>query len=433
MMKRIQSPNGIFKSLHVEGTAGYCSPESYLKRHYSAQSDVWQAGCCLYSMLSGNAPFPQDNPERIMAALYAPMVGVGWERISELAKDLISRILVKDPSQRFTLEDILNHSWLQPGQAPEVKLDDGYRTRIYKLALRGRLKMLFLDEGLQTMCKRRRELLIQTLPFLQQHQSSSVGLSSSSSPSTSPGLQQRIISSDEAKKSSSSNELEFSTSRPLQTSLTPLPPPSSSSPSSTTTSLPPGPPSDRFIQQKLRYLKSGLFHAPSPLIGHSSSNTLSDITETHPVRRTSSYNAPPSSPSSLNRGCDGGRGQEKDTNLISAADVLRRTSDSSIILTPQSTSSSWKNINLSRITFQDFVIILNKVDLPQLATLPVFHIFEKDAGSGIMDMKEFLLTILTIYPQSKSLLLTLPSPHRPSSDSSLFRDAIAWASPHQCQ
>jgi serine/threonine protein kinase len=388
-MKKIRSPQGIFVSLRVEGTAGYCAPESYLYRIYSSQSDVWQAGCCLYSMLSGNSAFPQDNPERVKIGLYAPMTGVAWSRISEEAKDLIEKILVKDPEKRCTLEQILEHPWLQPGIAPDLELDDGYRTRIYKLALRNRMKNLFLNEELQKTCKMRRELLMNTLPFLRPHDNSS------SSPIASLPLGtplESILLSDDNKASPA---LSIDLVAPTQLSLS-TPPPSPSH-------------SNQFIQQKLRYLKSGLFHAPSPLFPpsplphHGVSFSGHDL----PPLRMASANLVPS---------------VEEESVIT--NVPRRTSDSVIFATRASSgsiscgSSSWRNINLTQVTFEDFLVIMNKVDLPQLATLPVFHIFEKgSSGSGVMDMKEFLLTILTIYPHSETLLLPLSVAH-----SSLFDD-----------
>ena len=36
----------------------------------------------------------------------------GWEEISNEAKDLISHLLVKDASKRYTAETVLNHAWL---------------------------------------------------------------------------------------------------------------------------------------------------------------------------------------------------------------------------------------------------------------------------------------------------------------------------------
>ena len=36
------------------GTDGYFAPESLLRCEYSAKTDVWQAGCILYTMLAGH-------------------------------------------------------------------------------------------------------------------------------------------------------------------------------------------------------------------------------------------------------------------------------------------------------------------------------------------------------------------------------------------
>lgn len=41
------------------------------------------------------------------------MSGKKWERISEEAKDLVSKLLEGEPSERITLEDALRHPWFQ--------------------------------------------------------------------------------------------------------------------------------------------------------------------------------------------------------------------------------------------------------------------------------------------------------------------------------
>ena len=41
-----------------------------------------------------------------------------------MAKDLISRILVKDPQHRFNAEDILNHPWLIGEVTPTIELHE---------------------------------------------------------------------------------------------------------------------------------------------------------------------------------------------------------------------------------------------------------------------------------------------------------------------
>ena len=36
-----------------------------------------------------------------------------WDDVSAHAKDLISKLLVKDPKRRISLEDAMNHPWFE--------------------------------------------------------------------------------------------------------------------------------------------------------------------------------------------------------------------------------------------------------------------------------------------------------------------------------
>ena len=36
-----------------------------------------------------------------------------WDQVSDIAKDLITGLLVKDPSKRLTLDKVLNHPWFK--------------------------------------------------------------------------------------------------------------------------------------------------------------------------------------------------------------------------------------------------------------------------------------------------------------------------------
>jgi calcium-dependent protein kinase len=36
-----------------------------------------------------------------------------WKKVSDSAKDLITKLLIKDPTKRINLKDALQHEWLQ--------------------------------------------------------------------------------------------------------------------------------------------------------------------------------------------------------------------------------------------------------------------------------------------------------------------------------
>ena len=47
----------------------------------------------------------------------------GWAGVSAEAKDLVSKILVADPAQRYTTQQILDHPWMREDRSAGVQLD----------------------------------------------------------------------------------------------------------------------------------------------------------------------------------------------------------------------------------------------------------------------------------------------------------------------
>ena len=80
--------------------------------HCMAQlADIWSCGIILYAILFGRYPFnakDRDYARKIVNAEYPipPDVPVSYECVS-----LVRRILVADPSQRLSIEDIKLHPW----------------------------------------------------------------------------------------------------------------------------------------------------------------------------------------------------------------------------------------------------------------------------------------------------------------------------------
>ena len=105
------------------GTPDYVAPEvlSWYDDEengtpYGKGSDLWSLGVLLYVILSGCSPFSADEEEAILelvAKAKYEFHEAEWSSISDGAKDLISKLLVVDPLQRLTMQQLLDHSWLK--------------------------------------------------------------------------------------------------------------------------------------------------------------------------------------------------------------------------------------------------------------------------------------------------------------------------------
>jgi len=87
------------------GTPGYVAPEILEQKPYTKCCDYWSIGVVLFILLSGMPPFyDEDNFvlfERIKNVEF-DFEAEAWEDISEGAKDIIRKLLVRDPELRMT-------------------------------------------------------------------------------------------------------------------------------------------------------------------------------------------------------------------------------------------------------------------------------------------------------------------------------------------
>jgi serine/threonine protein kinase len=94
------------------GTLDYMAPEMLTGRGHSFQVDLWALGVLLFEILHGYAPFnakaDKDKQRQILNAEVRFAA-----HISEGAKDIISRLIKRSPSERMSLTQVLSHPWLQ--------------------------------------------------------------------------------------------------------------------------------------------------------------------------------------------------------------------------------------------------------------------------------------------------------------------------------
>merc|ERR1712228_98905 len=103
------------KMLTICGTPQYVAPEVIEENGYDNKCDCWSLGVVLYVMLCGYLPFDDDTNfgtyESIKAANYS-IDGREWDDISDDAKDLISKLLKKNPRKRYDAKLVKWHPWI---------------------------------------------------------------------------------------------------------------------------------------------------------------------------------------------------------------------------------------------------------------------------------------------------------------------------------
>jgi calcium-dependent protein kinase len=96
------------------GTPFYISPD-VLSGSYDKSCDLWSAGVILYILLSGYPPFYGATDTATLAKVREGAFSFSraeWNTVSDSAKDLISHLLVKNPADRYTVEQALHHPWI---------------------------------------------------------------------------------------------------------------------------------------------------------------------------------------------------------------------------------------------------------------------------------------------------------------------------------
>ncbi|KAL6531700.1 hypothetical protein OROMI_028063 [Orobanche minor] len=107
----------------IVGSPAYVAPE-VLVGNYSAKVDIWSAGVLLHALLVGVLPFQGDSLETVFEAIKKDKLdftGGIWESVSQPARDLLSKMLTRNISTRFTANDVLRHPWISFYTEPTLK------------------------------------------------------------------------------------------------------------------------------------------------------------------------------------------------------------------------------------------------------------------------------------------------------------------------
>uniref|UniRef100_UPI00358E46A6 death-associated protein kinase 1-like n=1 Tax=Myxine glutinosa TaxID=7769 RepID=UPI00358E46A6 len=102
---------------HILGTPEFIAPEVVNYEPLGLPADMWSIGVITYVLLSGASPFLGDDKQETLTNISAVDYAFDeeyFDQTSDLAKDFIQKLLVKDPRKRMTVEECLAHPWIKP-------------------------------------------------------------------------------------------------------------------------------------------------------------------------------------------------------------------------------------------------------------------------------------------------------------------------------
>ncbi|XVF26071.1 hypothetical protein REPUB_Repub13aG0268400 [Reevesia pubescens] len=110
----------------VAGTPVYMAPEVARGEQQGFPADVWALGCTVIEMATGQVPWSDFNDP--VSALYR--IGFSCDvpeipsNISKQAKDFLSKCLRRDPVERWSATELLEHDFIKESKFPVKETDD---------------------------------------------------------------------------------------------------------------------------------------------------------------------------------------------------------------------------------------------------------------------------------------------------------------------
>nr|XP_044990934.1 death-associated protein kinase 3 [Jaculus jaculus]XP_044990935.1 death-associated protein kinase 3 [Jaculus jaculus]XP_044990937.1 death-associated protein kinase 3 [Jaculus jaculus] len=115
---------------NIFGTPEFVAPEIVNYEPLGLEADMWSIGVITYILLSGASPFLGETKQETLTNISAVNYDFDEEYFSstsELAKDFIRRLLVKDPKRRMTIAQSLEHSWIKAIRRRNVRSEEAGR------------------------------------------------------------------------------------------------------------------------------------------------------------------------------------------------------------------------------------------------------------------------------------------------------------------
>jgi serine/threonine protein kinase len=109
------------------------APEVLDGKPYSLKVDMWSLGVILYVFMSGYLPFQGSNRAEVFDKIKNAKFHFNHKEFidcTDQVKDLISSLLKRDPSARFSATEALKHEWFSSTVTTSKVLNSDIITRL---------------------------------------------------------------------------------------------------------------------------------------------------------------------------------------------------------------------------------------------------------------------------------------------------------------
>ena len=108
LSNKMKDGNFLFSSC---GSPNYAAPELINGKCYNgALIDIWSSGVILFTILTGQLPFNEKQANKLYHKIRECKYTIP-KTVPDAAKDLITRMLQKNPLDRITISEIKQHKW----------------------------------------------------------------------------------------------------------------------------------------------------------------------------------------------------------------------------------------------------------------------------------------------------------------------------------
>lgn len=104
------------KRKSLVGTPYWMAPEVISRLPYGTEVDIWSLGIMIIEMIDGEPPYFDQPPlqaMRFIRDMPPPRFKDGMARVSPRLQGFLDRMLVRDPTQRATAAELLEHPFIR--------------------------------------------------------------------------------------------------------------------------------------------------------------------------------------------------------------------------------------------------------------------------------------------------------------------------------